>query len=232
MPLKFIEKIAPLAIKHGNENNILPSLIISQSCLESSYGKSENAVKANNLFGIKKGDNWQGDVYSKKTAEYYPDGKKYYITSLFRKYKTIEGSVIDLCEKYIKGLTWEKHNRYQAVVGETNYKKATLAVFKAGYASDPNYPSKLNSIIEKYNLTQYDKNISTPKPPNPTLPSSTIYFKPSTPTFKKEVISFLEKARKKGVLSSNEWEKKALENKLPLNDLIALIATFIGRSIK
>lgn len=157
----FIEQIAPIAIKYGRANNILASLLISQSILESSSNTSELAVKANNLFGIK-ATNWTGAVYRKLTAEHKPDGTVYYIEADFRSYANIGECVQDLCAKYSQGLPFEKHNRYQAVIGETDYKKATQAVKAAGYATDVSYESKLNSVIEKYDLTKYDKEM-TPK---------------------------------------------------------------------
>lgn len=157
----FIEQIAPFAIKHGRESNILPSLICAQGILESASNTSELAVKANNLFGIK-ATNWNGAVYRKLTAEHKPDGTIYYIEANFRSYTDIGECVKDLCVKYSEGLPFEKHNRYQAVIGEIDYKKATQAVKDAGYATDVNYVSKLNNVIEKYDLTKYDKEM-TPK---------------------------------------------------------------------
>lgn len=153
----FIDKLAPIAIKHGSKNNILPSLIIAQGCLESSFGQSELAVNANNLFGIKKGSGWNGEIYAKKTSEQKSDGTVYYIVAEFRKYPSYEGCVESLCYKYTHGTGWENFNRYQNVVGERNYKKATKALIEAGYATDIKYAEKLKRVIEQYGLTKYDK---------------------------------------------------------------------------
>lgn len=155
--MNFIEELSRYAIEHGIKNDVLPSLIIAQGILESASGTSELAVNAHNLFGIKEGNGWSGAIYPKKTAEHKPDGTVYYIIANFRKYPTYEGAVADLVYKYSHGTGWESFNRYQKVLGEKNYKKATEAIHKAGYATDVNYASKLNGVIEKYNLTQYDK---------------------------------------------------------------------------
>ena len=48
-------------------------------------------------------------------------------------------------------------SRYKAVVGETDYKKACQAIQSAGYATDPQYATKLIKLIEDNNLTQFDK---------------------------------------------------------------------------
>ncbi|MFF2533822.1 hypothetical protein ACFVS2_33870 [Brevibacillus sp. NPDC058079] len=37
-----------------------------------------------------------------------------------------------------------------------DYKAASYAIWKGGYATDPGYPGKLVSLIEKYELHQYD----------------------------------------------------------------------------
>lgn len=155
--MNFVEKLAPFAVKHGLASGVLPSLIIAQGILESASGTSELAVKANNLFGIKKGTGWTGETYIKRTSEQNPDGTVYYIDAEFRKYPSYEGCVIDLCHKYTHGTGWEPHNRYEAVLNQTDYKNATAAVKDAGYATDVNYPTKLNKLIEQHNLTKYDK---------------------------------------------------------------------------
>lgn len=155
--MSFIEDLAPYAIKHGRAHGVLLSLIIAQGILESASGTSELAKNANNLFGIKSGSGWTGDIYAKRTAENKSDGSIYYIDADFRKYPTFEGCVIDLINKYVNGTGWESHNRYAAVLNQTDYKKATVAVKDAGYATGVNYSAKLNGLIEQYDLTKYDK---------------------------------------------------------------------------
>ncbi|MFD1203612.1 N-acetylmuramoyl-L-alanine amidase [Sporosarcina contaminans] len=155
--MNFIERLAPFAVQLGQASGVLPSLIIAQGVLESASGTSDLAVKANNLFGIKEGSGWTGAVYAKSTTEYRANGTPYQVKANFRKYPSYEGAVKDLCYKYTHGTGWESHNRYAAVLNQTDYKKAAHAVFAAGYATDPKYPEKLIAIIEQYNLAKYDK---------------------------------------------------------------------------
>ncbi|MCA1800063.1 MAG: glucosaminidase domain-containing protein, partial [Actinobacteria bacterium] len=133
----FIETLAPLAMKQGKAYNILPSLIIAQGIHETGSGASELARNANNLFGIKKGSGWSGEVYPVVTHEYRKNAagedEKYYITAEFRKYDSFEGAVIDLCEKY------NKMSRYAAVPGNFVFHEAAQKVKDAGYATDPSY---------------------------------------------------------------------------------------------
>lgn len=61
--------------------------------------------------------------------------------------------------KFFTSTEFRKDN-YKAVIGETNYKKAVAAILepvaKAGYATDPKYASKVISIIEAWDLTDWD----------------------------------------------------------------------------
>lgn len=151
--LDFIKEIAPYAQKIAEKYNILASLIIAQACHESRFGESGLARKWKNLFGVK--GSYNGDSIVMKTWEHI-NGKDVYVDAAFRKYPSWYESLEDLAKLYVNGVSWDR-NKYKAVVGETDYKKACRAVQAAGYATDPNYAEKLINMIETYNLTQYDK---------------------------------------------------------------------------
>lgn len=149
----FIADIAPHAQKIQSNYNILASLIIAQACHESNFGKSGLATNGKNLFGVK--GTYKGNSVNMRTWEEV-DGKKVYIDANFRKYPSWYESFQDLANLYINGVSWDK-DKYKAVIGETDYKKACKAVQAAGYATDSNYSNALIKMIEMYNLTQYDK---------------------------------------------------------------------------
>ena len=46
--------------------------------------------------------------------------------------------------------------RYEGLAGCTDYKKAAQLIKDGGYATSSTYVEKLCSIIERWNLTQYD----------------------------------------------------------------------------
>ena len=147
---KFLAIVGPLAQADMQKSGILASLTIAQAILESGWGTSELATKANALFGIKADARWSGKAYSKDTKECY-DGVTYTtITALFRAYDSWAESVADHSAFLLA------NKRYAAVVGERDYKAACKAIKAAGYATDPGYPQKLIGLIEKYGLTVYD----------------------------------------------------------------------------
>ena len=152
----FINKISPLAQKAWETDKILPSLTIAQAILESDWGRSELAINANALFGIKAHtDPTHKKTYTKTTWE-YSSGKYIQIEAKFKAYDSWEESIKDrskyLANRYIGGV-----HIYKDLIGETNYKKACEKIYKAGYATDPNYPKKLIDIIEKYKLNKFDE---------------------------------------------------------------------------
>ena len=100
---EFIEKIGPKAQADYKKHGVLASITIAQACLESGYGTTELAVKANNLFGMKKslsGNTWKSawdgvSIYTKQTKEEYQKGQITTITADFRKYPSIDKSIED-----------------------------------------------------------------------------------------------------------------------------------------
>ena len=149
---KFINLIKDGAIQGWKDYKILPSLTIAQAILETGWGGSS---VGNNLFGIKANKDWKGKTIFKKTHEYV-NGKKIYIDAYFRDYDNIYESLKDRFEFLQKP-------RYKKVIGVEDYKIACNEIWKAGYATDPEYPNKLIRIIEQYNLSQYDKQAMKPK---------------------------------------------------------------------
>lgn len=151
----FVQEIADGVIQGWHKSKILPSVSAAQAILESGRGKSDLAVKGNNLFGIKAGGGWSGQTISMPTKEQTDGGRVYVVNAAFRKYNSWSESVLDHSSFFID--TEARKNRYKKVVGETNYKKAAQALKDAGYATDVNYPSKLIRVIESENLTLLDQ---------------------------------------------------------------------------
>ena len=159
-----IKKVGALFTADQKKTGILASISLAQFILESGYGKSELAQKANNCFGMKKslsGNTWSGSVwdgksiYTKKTKEQNKDGSYTSITADFRKYPSIEDSIADH-SAYLLGAKNGSKKRYAGLKGCKDYKKAAKIIKAGGYATSLTYVDKLCSIIEKWKLTQYD----------------------------------------------------------------------------
>ncbi len=144
----YIEKYAPIAIVKMQEHGIPASITLAQGVLESGGGQSELAKKSNNHFGIKCGNDWDGDKV------YHDDDKKH---ECFRKYKSAELSFEDHSKFLMK-------SRYQKLfeLDVRDYKGWAKGLKECGYATDANYAKRLIEIIEAYELYNYDKGLVTP----------------------------------------------------------------------
>ena len=166
---QVVAKVGPLFNADQKKSGTLASVSMAQFILESGYGKSELAQNANNCFGMKKslsGNSWSGSVwdgssvYTKNTQEQKADGSYETITADFRKYSCVEDSIADH-SAYLNGAKNGSNLRYAGLNGCTDYKKAAQIIKDGGYATSLTYVERLCSIIEKWNLTQYDAKADT-----------------------------------------------------------------------
>ena len=139
----YIKKYKDIAISEMNNYGIPASITLAQGILESGNGESRLAVDANNHFGIKCHNNWNGETIIEDDDE---KGE------CFRKYSNVGDSFRD------HSLFLKERGRYEFLFEYkiTNYKKWAKGLKKAGYATNPKYASLLIDIIKKYNLSQYD----------------------------------------------------------------------------
>ena len=160
----FIEMIGPLVQKDMQESGILASVTIAQACLESGYGTTDLAEKANNLFGMKKslsGNNWESvwdgkSTYGKYTKEQDDYGNERTVWAEFRRYPDIQTSIKDhSC--YLTGAMNGDKKRFDGLVGEKDYRKAIQIIKDGVYATDVNYVDKICNIIKNHKLTEYDE---------------------------------------------------------------------------
>ena len=152
--MAFIESISEGATSNYNKYGILPSITIAQAILESGWGKSELAVTYNNLFGIKADLRWSGAVATIVTNENYNDST----VANFRKYDSINESIEDHGNFLYENSRYAEYGLFDG----KDYKAQAQALENAGYSTVKNengdliYADKLISLIEKYNLMQYD----------------------------------------------------------------------------
>ena len=151
----FIDTISVLARNEylSRDRWVLPSVCIAQAALESGWN-----LNASTLFGIK------GEGFKAKTGEYY-DGHYVEIEDSFRLYPDVASSVVG----YYDFIT--QTPRYAGVVNNADYENAVYCLIHTTdglpYATSPTYIDKVISIIEQYNLTQYDSRTEATATPTP-----------------------------------------------------------------
>ena len=155
----FVERVGRIAAAYMQFYGILASLKLAQAILESGWGTSGLATKANALYGIKATSTWKGRIYNTQTQEVFDGVNATTINANFRAYDSWEDSTADHSAFLIA------NHRYSAVIGERDYKRACRAIHAAGYATDPQYADKLIRLIEQHNLTKYDIGVATVMPP-------------------------------------------------------------------
>ncbi len=137
---KMYETLLKSATKAGVANpEAVARLGAAQSSLETGYGK--HTAGSQNYFGIKAkaGDPGSGGVDTQE----FVNGKMVTMKQKFRKYNSMEESADD----YIKFL--QENKRYKGVLAAKTGEEAIAAQGKTGYATDPNYVSKLTAIDAK-----------------------------------------------------------------------------------
>jgi len=138
----YIARFKDIAISEMNEYGIPASIKLAQALLESANGNSSLARNANNHFGIKCTSSWQG-----KTVLKSDDNPN----DCFRVYANPEESFRDHSEFLLR-------KRYAALfeLNKDDYIGWARGLKQAGYATNPRYAELLISLIERYNLHQYD----------------------------------------------------------------------------
>lgn len=141
----YIAQYVDIAKAEMRKSNIPASITLAQGILESGSGKGRLAVKANNHFGIKC-HGWKG-------AKIYHDDDR--SQECFRKYKAAQSSY----EDHSDFLTGRKRYADLFKLRPDDYKGWAKGLRAAGYATDRKYPQKLISLIERYELHKYDKDV-------------------------------------------------------------------------
>jgi flagellar protein FlgJ len=143
----FQEKLAAHAEEASKATGIPAKFMLGQAALESGWGKREikgrDGTNSNNLFGIKATADWKGKVVEATTTEYV-NGKAQTKVERFRAYDSYADSFKD----YAKLLA--SNPRYEKVLASAGDASSfAQGLQKAGYATDPNYATKLTSIIKR-----------------------------------------------------------------------------------
>lgn len=140
---QYIDQFGLVAKAEMKIYGIPASITLAQGILESGMGYGRLATEGNNHFGIKCHKDWAGKRI------YHDDDRK---GECFRVYKDPKTSYRD------HSLFLKDRSRYAFLfdIKTSNYKAWAKGLKKAGYATDPKYPDKLISLIERFDLTRFD----------------------------------------------------------------------------
>jgi LysM repeat protein len=139
---KYIDQYATLAILEQQKSGVPASITLGQGILETEAGASELMTQANNHFGIKCKNGWQGETFTH--TDDAPD-------ECFKKYKCAEESFHDHSEHL------KRNPRYAPLfkIKQTDYAGWAKCLKKCGYATNPQYAQRLIKIIEDFKLQDY-----------------------------------------------------------------------------
>ncbi|MGY2376548.1 flagellar assembly peptidoglycan hydrolase FlgJ [Pseudomonas sp. SDO524_S393] len=149
---EFVATMLPMAKAAAARIGVDPKYLVAQAALETGWGKSvmraEDGSSSHNLFGIKAGQSWQGGQARAITSE-FRDGAMVKETAQFRSYNSYQDSFHDLVTLL------QSNDRYKEVVKSAdNPEQFVRELQKAGYATDPDYASKISQIAKTMNSYQ------------------------------------------------------------------------------
>jgi flagellum-specific peptidoglycan hydrolase FlgJ len=148
-PQDFIDAIAPAAKQSAITTKIPASFTTAEAALESGWGASMLAQQAHNLFGVKADSSWHGPTWTMQTREYLR-GQWVMVPALWRAYPDWLGSISDHAQFLLT------NPRYKPCFQYSDGEGFAQACQNAGYATDPQYASKIISIIRAHKLALLD----------------------------------------------------------------------------
>lgn len=150
---QFLASIKPWTEETGARLGVAPEIVAAHAALESGWGqrplRQGTGTDTNNLFGIKAGGKWQGEVASNLTTEYAAGSvtalKK---TERFRSYPDQASAFRDYAQVLLD------NPRYRAALN-TGADAGAFAqgLARGGYATDPNYAAKLTQLATRLQRT-------------------------------------------------------------------------------
>lgn len=151
---RFLSGISKDAIAVTLKSGTYPSVLMAQAGLESDWGRSGLSARYNNLFGVK--GNYKGSSANLGTQEDTGRGM-ITIKAGFRVYPSTKESLEDYGDLMRNGLS--NNSGFYSGTWRTvapTFKEAT-SYLQGRYATDTRYASKLNTIIENFQLNRFDE---------------------------------------------------------------------------
>ncbi len=163
---EFVRELAPQASVVARQLGLSLRTVLAQAALETQWGRHmprhPDGSSSFNLFGIKAGISWNGDRVSVPTLE-YQDGVAVRRQAQFRSYRSSADSLADFADLIGNNPRYAQARGHgDDVVGYAH------ALLEGGYASDPDYVSKVasiaNSPVMRQALDALKKAVPLPTP--------------------------------------------------------------------
>ena len=145
-PRAFVQQLQGAARQAEQRTGIPAAFMIAQAAHETGWGRRDirmsDGAPSNNLFGIKAGPEWKGPVAEVTTTEFI-NGVARKVTARFRAYADAAESFADYARLMMRS------PRYQSVLANARTPEGfAQGLQQAGYATDPQYASKLSRVID------------------------------------------------------------------------------------
>ncbi len=143
----FLDAIAPAADEAAQRLGVAPELVAAHAALESGWGQRPVAHadgrSSHNLFGLKAGAGWQGEVAHALTTEVV-DGTPVRKVEPFRSYPDATSAFRDYARLLLD------NPRYRGALNTGHDAQAfAQGLARGGYATDPAYADKLARVAAR-----------------------------------------------------------------------------------
>ena len=165
-PQEFIDALSTPAQEVAAATGVPAGFTVAQAALESAWGSSRLSTEGCNLFGVKADASWTGPTLTMLTHEVV-GGESVVVNAKWRKYSGWGECLEDHAE-------FLHHARYAAAFTHSDDSESfARAIAAAGYATDPDYATKIIQVIRAHGLSALDQRPSA-QPPPPLQPDSSI----------------------------------------------------------
>jgi peptidoglycan hydrolase FlgJ len=142
---QFVSQVLPSISRAAQALGVNPLGMLAQAALETGWGtrmaRTSDGTPSLNMFGVKADDTWEGARAGATTVE-FSGGVATQRHAAFRAYASIEDSVSDFAN-LLKGSPRYRH----ALAAGGDAQAYVNGIGRSGYATDPDYANKLNSVL-------------------------------------------------------------------------------------
>ena len=160
----FVSSILESAKSAALELGTTPEVIIAFAALETGWGKhvikNVDGSSSHNLFGIKAHSDLEVENSVYALTNEFIDNRKIRLQQAFRRYESKAESVADFAN-FLKS-----NPRYQQALSVAHDPSAFIeGIHDAGYATDPNYATKVKALVKSVNAIADSLNNGTAPTP-------------------------------------------------------------------